>query len=81
MEAAMSAVLQLNNQIEKDFLLRLTSYRMMPQLHRESIIDRAIASVSYAEEELLDAQTQFYAQNQLTDDTKNSRRNNLAIKS
>ena len=57
----MSAVLQLYDRVddrtvnEKDILPRLASYRMIPQLRRESIIDQAIASVSYTEEELLAA--------------------------
>ena len=70
----MTAVLQLYDRVddrtvnEKDILPRLASYRMIPQLRRESIIDQAIASVSYTEEELLAAIPQFYQQNQLTDD-------------
>lgn len=64
----MNAVLQINNQTETDFLLKLASYRMLPQLRRESIIDQAIAFVDYTEEELWTAQSQFYEQNQLTDD-------------
>ena len=66
----MNTVLSLENQTidEQDILSRLTSYRMLPQLRRESIIDKAIATVVYTEEELSDAQTQFYEQNQLTED-------------
>lgn len=66
----MNTVLSLENQTidEQDILSRLTSYRMLPQLRRESIIDKAIASVVYTEEELSDALTQFYKQNQLTED-------------
>lgn len=67
----MNTVLALENQtIDRDILSKLASYRMLPQLRRESIIDRAIASVSYTEAELSAALAQFYVQNQLTDDTK-----------
>lgn len=53
---------------EKDILPRLTSYQMMPQLRRESIIDKAIALITCTEEELAIACQQFYEQNQLLED-------------
>ncbi len=68
----MTTVLQWDNHTinGENILPRLTSYQMMPQLHRESIIDRAIAPISYTEEELENTRQRFYEQNQLDDDTK-----------
>jgi parvulin-like peptidyl-prolyl isomerase len=51
-----------------DMLPRLASYQMLPQFQRESLIDEAIAPISYTEDELTCAHQQFYEQNQLLDD-------------
>lgn len=66
----MTATLELGNRtiLAEDIILRLTNYRMLPQLLRESIIDEAIAPISYTEAELIAAHQQFYEQNQLTDE-------------
>lgn len=68
----MTAVYQLNdNTINgEEILPKLISYQMMPQLRRESIIDRAIAPISYTGEELANALQQFYEQNQLSDNDR-----------
>ncbi|MBF2048542.1 MAG: peptidylprolyl isomerase [Elainella sp. C42_A2020_010] len=68
----MTASLQLRNRIisEADIFPRLASYRMMPQLQRESIIDDAIASMTCTEDELTLAHQQFYEENQLLDETE-----------
>jgi len=66
----MTAILQVGNRTINgaDILPRLASYRMLPQLLRESIIDEAIASMSCTEDELAIALQQFYEQNQLLND-------------
>ena len=48
---------------------RLASYQMLPQLCRESIIDEAIAPIDCTAEEITNVRQQFYAQNQLIDET------------
>ncbi len=67
----MTTVLQFGNRTIRgeDILARLASYQLMPQLRRESIIDEAIAPITYTEEELAIACQQFYEQNQMLDDT------------
>ncbi len=48
----------------------LSSYQMLPQLFRESIIDKAIAPISCTPEEIGAAYKQFREQNQLTTETQ-----------
>lgn len=52
---------------KEDIISRLTSYRMLPQLLRESTIDEAIAPLTCTEDELAMACEQFYEENQLLD--------------
>lgn len=47
----------------------LASYQLLPQLLREIMIDRAIASLICTPEEKAIARQQFFSQNQLTDET------------
>jgi hypothetical protein len=61
--------LQLPQILETDVLPRLASYQMLPQFQRECIIDEVIAPILCTEEELAKACQQFYAQNQLTNET------------
>jgi parvulin-like peptidyl-prolyl isomerase len=48
----------------------LTSYRMMPQLLRERIIDNAIASIECSSSEIEQAYQQFYQTNQINSETE-----------
>jgi parvulin-like peptidyl-prolyl isomerase len=68
----MTAVLEVANRTitAAEIIPLLTSYRMLPQLMRESIIDQAIASINCTPEETASACEQFYRQNQLTSETK-----------
>ncbi|MEG3846324.1 peptidylprolyl isomerase [Microcoleus sp. herbarium19] len=67
----MNAVLQIGNRTidSQEIIPRLASYQMLPQLYRESIIDRAIAPIDCTAEEIANASQQFYEQNQLFDET------------
>ncbi|MEM7554986.1 MAG: peptidylprolyl isomerase [Cyanobacteria bacterium P01_A01_bin.84] len=64
----MSEVIQVGNQTMKaeEIISSLAAYKMLPQLLRELIIDRAIASIECTPEEVAHAQKQFYAQHQIT---------------
>lgn len=68
----MTTILQIGKRaIAADEVLPLlTSYQMVPQLLRESIIDDAIASITCTTEEIDIAYEQFYQQNQLTTETQ-----------
>jgi parvulin-like peptidyl-prolyl isomerase len=68
----MTTVLQLGNRTiaAEEVLPLLTSYQMLPQLFRESIIDQAIAPISCTPEEIASARQQFYQQNQLTSEAE-----------
>lgn len=64
----MSATLEIGNRTitAEEIIPLLSSYRMLPQLFRESIIDQAIAAVECTPEETTQACQIFYEQNQLT---------------
>ncbi|NMF63029.1 peptidylprolyl isomerase [Brasilonema octagenarum UFV-E1] len=66
----MTTVLQLGKRTitAEEVIPLLSSYQMLPQLLRESIIDQAIASIECTSEETAFAYQQFYQQNQLTSD-------------
>jgi parvulin-like peptidyl-prolyl isomerase len=68
----MTTVLQIGNRAiaAEEVLPLLTSYQMLPQLLRESIIDEAIAPISCTPEEIASAREQFYQQNQLSSETE-----------
>jgi parvulin-like peptidyl-prolyl isomerase len=68
----MTTVLQIGNRTiaPEEVIPLLTSYQMLPQLFRESIIDEAIAPISCSPEEIANARQQFYQQNQLTSETE-----------
>lgn len=68
----MSETLQVGNRIitAEEIVPLLAGYQMLPQLVRELIIDRAIAPIKCTPEEEAKARQQFYAQNQLTSETK-----------
>ncbi len=63
----MSAVLQIGDQtLSADQILRLvTKYRLVPQIAREMVIEKAIEHYRINEEEHLDACKRFYQQHQL----------------
>ncbi len=64
----MSVVLQIGDRaIEENQLYPLLAqYRLLPQLAREILIDRAIVEIDYSSEETAIARQRFYQQNQLT---------------
>lgn len=64
----MPAALQIGTQTisQTEIIPLLASYQMLPQLLRESIIDRAIESIECTPEETASACQQFYTQYQLT---------------
>jgi parvulin-like peptidyl-prolyl isomerase len=68
----MTTVLQIGNRTisAEEIMPRLTSYQMLPQLLRESIIDEAIAPISCTPEEIASAYQQFREQNQLTTESQ-----------
>lgn len=68
----MTTVLQIGNRTitAEEVIPLLTSYQMLPQLFRESIIDQAIASISCTPEEIDSIRQQFYQQNQLTSEAE-----------
>jgi parvulin-like peptidyl-prolyl isomerase len=68
----MTTVLQIGNRTitPEEVIPLLTSYQMLPQLFRESIIDEAIAPISCTPEEIASTRQQFYQQNQLTSETQ-----------
>jgi len=68
----MTAVLQIGNRTiaAEEVIPLLSSYQMLPQLLRESIIDEAIAPISCTPEEIASAYEQFREQNQLTSETE-----------
>ncbi|MBW4630404.1 MAG: peptidylprolyl isomerase [Iphinoe sp. HA4291-MV1] len=68
----MTTILQFGNRTitTEEVIPLLSSYQMLPQLLRESIIDQAIASIECSSEELANAYQQFYQQNQLTSETQ-----------
>ena len=68
----MTTILQIGNRTvtAEELLPLLTSYQMLPQLLRESIIDEAIASISCTPEEIASAYQQFREQNQLASETQ-----------
>ncbi|MEC4882933.1 MAG: peptidylprolyl isomerase [Scytonema sp. PMC 1070.18] len=64
----MTELIQLGNRTiaASDLITLLASYQMLPQLQRELIIDEAIASIECTQEEVSQAQQQFYAEHQFT---------------
>lgn len=63
----MTTTLTLTDTLQNtDLLPMLTTYKMLPQLQREVLIDHAIASISCTEEETAAAYQQFCQQHQLT---------------
>ena len=52
-----------------ELMTRLASYQLLPRLRREMIIDEAISSITCTPEEETQAGQQFYAINQLTNET------------
>lgn len=64
----MTQVLQIghNTITPSEILSLLAGYRMLPQLWREFIVERAIATIELTPEERINAQEQFDAKNQLT---------------
>ena len=68
----MTTVLQLGNRTltGEEIIPLLASYKILPQLLCESIIDQAIASHSCMPEETASACQQFYQQWELTDDAQ-----------
>lgn len=67
----MTTALQVGNQIitAEEIIPLLLGYQLLPQLLRELIIDRAIASVECTSEETANACQQFFQQHQLTDES------------
>lgn len=68
----MSADLQVGNRSisAEEVMPLLASYQLLPQLLRESIIDRAIASISCTPEEIATACQQFYQRGNLTSESE-----------
>ncbi|GET36673.1 peptidylprolyl isomerase [Microseira wollei] len=68
----MTTVLQLGNRTiaAEQVMPLLSSYQMLPQLLRESIIDQAIAPIECTPEEIAFAYEKFYQQNQLISETQ-----------
>lgn len=68
----MTAVLKIGNRTiaPEQIIPLLSTYQMLPQLLRESIIDRAIAPIRCTPEEIASAYQQFKEQNQLTSETE-----------
>jgi parvulin-like peptidyl-prolyl isomerase len=68
----MTAVLKIGNRTiaPEQIIPLLSTYQMLPQLLRESIIDQAIAPISCTPEEISEAYQQFREQNQLTSTTQ-----------
>lgn len=66
----MSAILQMGDRVitEAEIVPLLISYQMLPQLQRESIIDRAIESIDCTPEETAIACQQFLTYNQLSEE-------------
>ena len=64
----MQPILQLGDQslTPSDLIILLKRYQLLPQLHRELILDRAIANVQCTPEETFMACQQFKANYQLT---------------
>ena len=64
----MSIALQVGNQTitAEEIIPLLAGYQLMPQLVRELIIDRAIASIECTDEEIASACDRFFGQQQLT---------------
>lgn len=64
----MAIVLEIQEQPikEEDLFPLLVQYRMLPQLAREIIIDRALADLECTPEELEGAKQKFYQQQQIT---------------
>ncbi|GAB4462225.1 MAG: hypothetical protein OHK0037_12770 [Elainellaceae cyanobacterium] len=66
----MGHVLQIGNRsvTSEELPSLLGGYQMLPQLVQEVLIDEAIAPITCAEEEMIGAREQFYAQNQIVDE-------------
>jgi parvulin-like peptidyl-prolyl isomerase len=66
----MGHVLQIGNRsvTSEELPSLLAGYQMLPQLVQELLIDAAIAPITCAEEEMIGAREQFYAQNQIVDE-------------
>lgn len=66
----MGHVLQIGNRsvTSEELPSLLAGYQMLPQLVQEVLIDEAIAPIICAEEELIGARDQFYAQQQIVDE-------------
>ncbi|WP_306467011.1 peptidylprolyl isomerase [Thermoleptolyngbya sichuanensis] len=66
----MGHVLQIGNRsvTSEELPSLLAGYQMLPQLVQEVLIDEAIAPITCAEEELIGAREQFYAQHQIVDE-------------
>ncbi|MFQ3616989.1 MAG: peptidylprolyl isomerase [Cyanobacteriota bacterium] len=66
----MGHVLQIGNRsvTSEELPSLLAGYQMLPQLVQEVLIDEAIAPITCAEEELIGARDQFYAQHQIIDE-------------
>ncbi|WP_448603888.1 peptidylprolyl isomerase [Thermoleptolyngbya sp.] len=66
----MGHVLQIGNRsvTSEELPSLLAGYQMLPQLVQEVLIDEAIAPITCAEEELIGARDQFYAQHQIVDE-------------
>ncbi|MBD2102045.1 peptidylprolyl isomerase [Leptolyngbya sp. FACHB-261] len=64
----MTTALQIGKRVitAEEIIPLLTSYQMLPQLVRESLIDQAIADIACTEEETTSACEQFYERRQLT---------------
>jgi parvulin-like peptidyl-prolyl isomerase len=54
----------------EELISLLDSYRLMPKLMRELVIDSAIAAISYTDEEKSEACQNFYNQNKITSEEK-----------
>ncbi|MFM7442171.1 MAG: peptidylprolyl isomerase, partial [Snowella sp.] len=63
----MTVILQINGQAipEAELIPLLARYRLLPQLAREFIIDRAIAEIECTPEEVEQARTRFFQQEQI----------------
>ena len=68
----MSIALQVGNQTitAEEIIPLLAGYQLMPQLVRELIIDRAIASIECTDEEIASACDRFFGQQQITCETE-----------
>ena len=66
----MAVILKIGGQAipEADLIPLLMQYRLLPQLAKEIIIDRAIAEIECTPEEVEQAQRGFFQQEQITSD-------------